>query len=98
MFKIDVFIAGSKTLPTAQLAHRQNRIIDETTQRQLYITSAEDTILAKLVWYQKGGEVSNRQLQDVEGIIKVQGSQLDIQYLNDMAITLGVSDIFKKLI
>jgi hypothetical protein len=46
----------------------------EPTAR-LQIASPEDTILQKLLWYRKGGGVSERQWNDILGVIKVQGNE-----------------------
>jgi hypothetical protein len=59
------------------------------------ITTAEDTILAKLRWYRDGGEASERQWLDVLGILAVQLS-LDHAYLDSWAARLGVSDLLAK--
>ena len=61
------------------------------------LASAEDTILAKLDWYRKGGEVSDRQWRDVAGIVRVQGDRLDWEYLQRQAISLGVADLLERL-
>lgn len=55
--------------------------------------SPEDTILAKLVWYRKRGEESDRQWSDILGIIKVQSDRLDVEYLKKWAGALGESDL-----
>src|SRR6516165_5563436 len=39
---------------------------------RLPVATAEDTMLMKLVWFRRGGEVSERQLNDVKGIVSVQ--------------------------
>jgi hypothetical protein len=36
--------------------------------------------LEKLDWYRKGGEVPDRQWQDVINVIKIQGDRLDKNY------------------
>ena len=66
-------------------------------ERYARVASAEDTILAKLDWYRQGGEVSERQWQDVSGIVAVQGDRLDWDYMRRQAIALGVSDLVEKL-
>ena len=60
------------------------------------IASPEDTVLAKLVWFRKGGEVSDRQWHDILGILKVQSKRLDFEYLRNWAARLSVSDLLEK--
>ena len=59
--------------------------------------SAEDVILQKLAWYLRGGGVSERQLRDVVGVFRVQVSELDQGYLEEMASDSGLSDILKRV-
>jgi hypothetical protein len=47
----------------------------------------------KLVWYRSGGEVSERQWNDVRGIAAVQRERLDRQYLNRWADNLKITDL-----
>ncbi len=53
------------------------------------LASAEDTIVAKLKWYQAMGG-SKRQWADILGVIVNQQSRLDLAYLRQWADTLGV--------
>lgn len=62
------------------------------------VSSPEDTILAKLVWFRKGGEISDRQWHHMLGIVSVQATRLDRDYLNLWAADLGVSDLLTRLI
>jgi len=45
----------------------------------LYVATAEDVILAKLEWAKRGG--SQRQLEDVAGLLEVRGPDLDLAYV-----------------
>ena len=57
------------------------------------VATAEDTLLMKLVWYRAGDEISERQWNDVRGIVAVQGPRLDRQYLRQWAAYLKVADL-----
>jgi len=65
---------------------------------QCAVASAEDTILRKLEWYRAGGETSERQWNDLRGILKVSGSQLDQTYLHRWALYLKVDDLLDQLL
>jgi len=68
----------------------------EPPDQEAYFASAEDVILAKLEWYRRGGEVSDRQWWDIQGVLDVQGEQLDQGYLREWADQLGVADLLNK--
>ena len=53
-------------------------------------------MLAKLEWYRLGDEVSERQWNDVLGVLKVQAGSLDRPYLEKWAAELGVADLLTK--
>jgi hypothetical protein len=59
------------------------------------VTTAEDILLAKLRWYADGGQVSERQWDDVTGII-VQNPGLDWAYVNSWAARLHVADLLDR--
>jgi len=60
------------------------------------IASPEGTILNKLEWYRMGGEVSDRQWNDILGVLKVQGTNLDMAYLQRWAADLSVTDLLER--
>ena len=92
VIKLDVFIAGSSRFRAKQLARAAAGQVLEFT---FHIASPEDIILAKLRWYRDGGEVSDRQLEDVLGVITVQADRLDLDYLRTTADELGVRDLLE---
>jgi len=59
-FKVDIFIQKSRPFDQMQLERRQTSVIAIDPEQSVYVTSPEDTILAKLEWYRMGGEVSDR--------------------------------------
>ena len=61
------------------------------------VASAEDTILAKLFWYQAGGQTSQRQVSDIRGIISVQGSRLEQTYLDKWIEVLQLGDVWRAI-
>jgi hypothetical protein len=60
------------------------------------VASPEDTLLAKLEWYRRGGESSERQWSDIAGLLRVRAGRLDLAYLVDWAEALGVADLLER--
>jgi len=96
MIKIDVFIVKEQPYDSEALARRRPDTLDEESTRKFYLSSAEDIILSKLQWYQKGGGVSEQQWRDVLGVLKVQGVKLDLEYLKYWASRLSLSDLLNR--
>jgi hypothetical protein len=93
--KVDLFVAGGTPLDFQQLARRQ---AVDLGGRTLYVHPPEDILLQKLRWYRHGGEASDRQWRDIVGIVRVQGSRLDVAYLRLNAPVLGVADLVERAI
>ena len=97
--KIDVFIAADTEYEAGVRARLVSEPIgDARSPRRLWIASAEDTILAKLAWYRRGGGISERQWRDVQGVIELRGTDLDVVYLNRWAPVLGVADLLYRVL
>jgi hypothetical protein len=96
LFKIDVFIPKSRPFEKQQFKRRRLLAVDESGQHKVYVASPEDTILSKLEWYRLGNEISDRQWQDVLGVLKVQAEHLDRPYLEQWAANLSLTDLLKK--
>lgn len=96
MSKVDVFVNWRGPFAEAQFARRQKKTVGQDEPVELYFASAEDTVLAKLDWYRKGGEVSDRQWRDLLGVLKVQADALDPAYLEHWANELGVADLLRR--
>jgi hypothetical protein len=97
MVKVDVFVLKFNAYDQAAFARRRVEDFGENlAARTLCIASPEDVILTKLDWYHQGGRVSERQWNDVLGVLKVQHASLDMDYMNKWAETLGLSDLLTQ--
>jgi hypothetical protein len=95
-FKVDVFIRKSRAFDQMQLERRRTSVIATDPEQSIYVTSAEDVILAKLEWYRMGGEVSDRQWRDILGVLKTRAGELDLDYLRKWANELKVQDLLER--
>jgi hypothetical protein len=95
MLKVDVFIPKSRLFDREELRRSQLQPLIEGS-RPFYVASPEGTILNKLEWYRMGGEVSDRQWNDILGVLKVQGTNLEMAYLQRWAVALKVSDLLER--
>ena len=96
VFKIDIFIPKSDEFSRKQIERREHRKLAPELEQMIYVATAEDTILAKLRWYDAGGRVSNNQWTDVVGIIGTSATTLDLDYLHQWAGKLGLTDLLDK--
>ncbi len=97
-FKFDIFPVGADRFARSELARRRytTTTITGLENIEFPVASPEDTILAKLVWFRRGGEVSDRQWHDILGVLHVQAGRLDAEYLHKWAAELGVADLLAK--
>jgi hypothetical protein len=96
MFKVDVFVPPPAGFRREQLLHRKREILTTDPERTVYLATAEDTVLAKLQWYEQAGRASERQWSDVLGVLKVQASHLDVAYLIATAKRLGLGELLDR--
>jgi hypothetical protein len=96
MSKVDVFVSWRSPFGRSQLSRREKKSVGQVNPLELYFASAEDTVLAKLDWYRKGGGVSDRQWRDLLGVLKVQAGALDRAYLEHWAGELRVADLLRR--
>jgi hypothetical protein len=99
VYKFDIF-------PTTFFAHGEDEVRRRifvrgtalSADRAVPMVSPEDIVLAKLAWYRAGGETSERQWMDLEGIWRMQGSGLDRAYLEAWAEQMATRDLLRRLI
>jgi len=95
MLKIDIFLPKARSFDQEEYRRVQQEVLINGT-RPFKMASAEDTLLHKLEWYRMGNEVSDRQWNDILGILKVRGKRLDMGYLRTWAAELHVTDLLDR--
>ena len=98
LYKVDIFILQEHPFDLQALARRVQKKVSEDNSQEPFFTTPEDIILNKLKWYKDGGGVSERQWNDILGVLKVQGKNLDMLYLSEWAEKLNLSALLARAI
>jgi hypothetical protein len=93
--KVDIFVFKNDPLARQEMARRR-MVAPLPDMGEFPIATVEDIILQKLRWYQMGNGVSDRQWNDVLGVLKVQRKRLDFDYLKGWASSIGVEDLLRQ--
>lgn len=88
--KVDLYVGQDSAFARSQLARRTRVMPREGVG--IWVASAEDTVLQKLLWYRQGGEVMSSQWRDVLGVLRLAPS-LDQEYLRRWVGPLGIDDL-----
>ncbi len=90
LFPARVFALGIQGLDRAILLDNSG-----LSAEPVPFVTPQDIVLAKLSWFRPGGEVSEVQWRDVQGIVHGLDGKLDYAYLSRSAETLGIADLLK---
>lgn len=99
-YKFDIFPLQADAYSRASFGRRQFAEVRALSPEPIEcaVASPEDTMLRKLEWYRAGGETSERQWNDLRGILRVSGPVLDYAYLREWAKFLKVDDLLGELL
>jgi hypothetical protein len=95
-FKIDFFSAHAFPLGMEELKRAVPLAGTGLSEGATPFVTPEDILLAKLHWFRSGGEVSEVQWRDIEGLVRACGLQFDLVYLERSAAKLGVGDLLMR--
>lgn len=93
MLKIDMFLAPLRPFDKAKAQRVVEIQLTTTSNRRFRVTSPEDIVLQKLEWYALGGQVSERQWHDIQGVLRIQSTSLDIAYMRTWATQLNLNPL-----
>ncbi|MCD6174865.1 MAG: hypothetical protein J7K65_03745 [Planctomycetes bacterium] len=97
-FKIDVFIVSDDPFKRQILLRREKVALEDSSDKMYDLVSPEDIILLKLQWYTDGGAVSQKQWNDILGVLENRQDKLDMDYLWGWASKLSVLELLNKAI
>ncbi|UCG49167.1 MAG: hypothetical protein JSU94_05160 [Phycisphaerales bacterium] len=97
-FKVDLFIQGQSEFDRQLLTRSRRVSLGDSAHKPFCVVSPEDVILLKLRWYSQSGCVSDRQWDDVLGVLAVQGKSLDFEYLQAWSDKLGLREVLERAI
>lgn len=97
-FKIDMFIQGPSEFDKQLLARCKQLSLSDSEEKPFSVVSPEDVVLLKLRWYAQGDCTSDRQWDDILGVLRVQGESVDSEYLKKWSRQLGVDELLQRAI
>jgi len=92
--KIDLFMRRDEPFDRSEFVRRE--WVEVRDGKRLYVKSAADTVLRKLLWYRSGGCVSDRQWRDLVEVLRHSLAQRDAAYLDEWAGRLGLLDLLAR--
>ena len=92
-FKVDLWLLKSSPYDAACF---QRRLLGVMFDREVWVSSPEDVILSKLLWY-RAAPVLDRQFQDVLEVYEIQEPYLEHDYLARWARSLGIADLLARV-
>ena len=98
MVKVDIFVSKDRPFDRRAFKRSGPARIGESGDATVPVSSPEDVVLAKLEWFRRGGEVSQRQWTDVLGVLRATASRLDLSYMKRGATELAVDDLLERAV
>lgn len=96
VLKFDLFPAAAFPIGTQELDRAVVLSDSGLSTEPVPFVTPEDILLAKLYWFRSGGEASDVQWRDIQGIARSCATTLDNEYLRKSAPSLGVLDLLSK--
>lgn len=93
-FKVDLICLDEADVYEKEKFEHRKRM--KLRDREIYVISAEDLILSKLLWNRLAGG-SERQFRDCESILKLNKDELNLDYVNKWSHILGLDEYLQKI-
>jgi hypothetical protein len=97
-YKVDVFVSRGRRFDVRAMQRAAVETIGVGRSVSVPVATAEDSIVSKLEWFRLTDETSERQWDDVSRLVDLHGPRLDTEYMQQMAVSVGVGDLLGKLL
>ena len=98
MIKVDVFVLKERAFDQVAFSRPRREPLGDDDPRPYDLTAPGDLVLLKLEWYRAGDGVSQRQWQDILGVLRMQRGRLDLDDMRRWAVDLEVGDLLERAI
>ncbi|MCX7047143.1 MAG: hypothetical protein NTX50_16855 [Candidatus Sumerlaeota bacterium] len=98
MYKVDIFAQKDGAFDLSVMERKKSIQITEPESMEFFVAANEDTIISKLDWYRKGGEVSDKQWNDILGMLQIHEGVLDMDYMRHWADELNLGNLLAEAI
>ncbi len=92
--KFDVFVLNDTAFDQSLFSRRKQQELDGGLNA--WFATPEDVILKKLVYYKEGE--SDKHIRDILGVLKIQGSSIDLDYLAHWTNQLDLTELWHKVL
>jgi hypothetical protein len=92
-WKADLIMRKSRAFSVTEFDRRMHYVVAGV---QVFVTTAEDILIAKLEWAKLGE--SERQIEDAAGVAETQGTALDRAYVEHWVRELGLETQWAKVL
>jgi hypothetical protein len=93
VFKVDFWLSTGDAFDASRLARAT--MVELMPGLAARVATAEDAIISKLRWLRQGA--TGRSTEDIQGILRAHAGTLDLDYLDGMARTLGLDQLWAPL-
>ena len=90
-WKVDLIVRRDRPFSVLEFERRQEV---EYAGVRLAVASVEDVVVAKLEWAKLGA--SQRQLEDVAGILRLRRDEMDLEYVRGWVQRLGLVEVWER--
>ena len=91
-WKVDLIFRKGRPFSRGEMSRR---VAATVLGVDVFVATAEDTVLAKLEWAKLGE--SERQLRDVSAMVQTKGASLDLPYIERWLDELGVRELWDRV-